>query len=222
MAATTANTAAITNTATTATTSAVTAHQTLAAAATAPPTTPPLDEGTVSRMRSLSGEQRVWRLIQAARQGAVWELRALLAVGADVGAMGGGGWTALHWTAWEGHVETARCLLEAGAPVDAWDGGLKRTPLFCAAQRGHAAVTQLLLSASADPNFKDVDGWTPLHFAAHGGSPEVAAALLEAGADQETRNDDGDTALDIARQCNRRRLIEMLSSGSQSKKLPLQ
>ncbi|XP_046983501.1 neurogenic locus notch homolog protein 4-like [Schistocerca americana] len=177
----TTSTTTTTTTRTTTTTTAATAtsasapRQTPAAAR---PTTPPPDEATVSQMRSLSAEERGRRLLQAAERGAVGELRALIAAGADVGARGGGGWTALHWTAARGGVEAARLLVGAGAAVDARSDG----------------------------------GWTPLHYAAANGRAEVAAALLVAGADRgATAGDGGQTALDLARQWNRRRLVEMLS-----------
>ncbi|XP_047100863.1 ankyrin repeat domain-containing protein 2B-like [Schistocerca piceifrons] len=126
---------------------------------------------------SLSAEERGRRLVQAAEVGAVGELRALIAAGADVGARGGGGWTALHCAAYRGDIEAVRLLVGAGAAVDARTEG----------------------------------GLTPLHYAAFNGRAEVAAALLDAGADRGATDGGGRTALDIARRCNERRLVEMLS-----------
>ncbi|XP_049769500.1 protein roadkill-like [Schistocerca cancellata] len=117
--------------ATTTTTTTANASRQIPAAA-ALPTSPPPGEATVSHMRSLSEEERGWRLVQAAERGAVGQLRALIAAGADVGARA----------------------------------------------NGHA---------------------------------EVVAALLDAGADRGATTGDGETALDIARQFNHRRLVEMLS-----------
>ncbi|XP_049770186.1 ankyrin repeat domain-containing protein 65-like [Schistocerca cancellata] len=128
---------------------------------------------------SPSAEERGRRLVQAAERGAVGELRALLAAGADVGVRDELGRTALHWAACRGDVEAARLLVGAGAAVDARD------------------------------DFR----WTPLHHATFCGQEEVAAALLAAGADRGATTGDGGgrTALDLARQYNRRRLVEMLS-----------
>ncbi|XP_047101226.1 FYVE zinc finger domain protein UPA1-like [Schistocerca piceifrons] len=178
---TTTTTSTTTTTRTTTTTTAATAtsasapRQTPAAAR---PTTPPPDEATVSQMRSLSAKERGRRLVQAAVEGAVGELRALIAAGADVEARGGWwGWTALHCAADRGDVEAARLLVGAGAAVDA----------------------------------RDDDGWTPLHMAALNGRAEVAAELLVAGADRGATTGGGETALDLAREWNHRRLVEMLS-----------
>ncbi|XP_047104807.1 ankyrin repeat domain-containing protein 23-like [Schistocerca piceifrons] len=174
-------TTSTTTTTRTATTTAATAtsasapHQTPAAAR---PTTPRPDEATVSQMRSLSAEERNRRLGQAVKLGAVGELRALIAAGADVEARDEWrGWTALHWAAHRGDVEAARLLVGAGAAVDA--------------RTDHGA--------------------TPLHWAALNGHAEVAAALLDAGADRGATTLGGETALDLARQYDRRRLVEMLS-----------
>ncbi|XP_049772732.1 poly [ADP-ribose] polymerase tankyrase-like [Schistocerca cancellata] len=80
-----------------------------------------------------------------------------------------------------------------------------------AAERGHAAVVRLLLSAASDPNARSQKGWTPLHFAAYCGRAEAAAALLEAGADRGVWTNDGRTPLDYAVLCNHRQLVQMLT-----------
>ncbi|XP_049945306.1 ankyrin-2-like [Schistocerca serialis cubense] len=188
-------TAAATTTTTAATTTS-TLCQTPAAAALS--TSPPLDEATVSRLRSLSADERDRRLIKVANQGSVGELRELLAAGADVGARSTAGFTALHYVAVRGDVKAARWLVKAGAALDA-RSNCQNMPLHLAALRGNAAVVQLLLTASADPNARASDGLTPLHCAALNGHAEAAAKLLEAGADRRARTDNGRTAVDFAR-----------------------
>ncbi|XP_046983059.1 ankyrin repeat domain-containing protein 65-like [Schistocerca americana] len=164
------------------------------------------------KIRRLSAKERCSRLIQVAEQGAVGELRVLLAEGADVEARGRvWGWTALHCAAHRGDVEVAWLLVEAGAGVDARDSWWQRTPLHVAAMRGGTAVARLLLRATADPNARDGRGWTPLHWAAANGHAEVAAVLLEARADKGATASDGRTALDLASDENERRLMELLS-----------
>ncbi|XP_046984217.1 26S proteasome non-ATPase regulatory subunit 10-like [Schistocerca americana] len=146
------------------TTTAGTTRQTPAAAA-ALPTTPAPDDATVSHLRSLSAEERGRRLVQAAEQGAVGELRALIAAGADVGARGGlWGFTALHWAARRGDVVVVWLLVGAGAAVDArTEGGW--TPLHVAAVNGRAEVAAELLVAGADRGATTRDGRTALDIA---------------------------------------------------------
>ncbi|XP_049944431.1 ankyrin-3-like [Schistocerca serialis cubense] len=117
-------------------------------AAAAPPTsaqhTPPPDDAAVSRFRSLSDAERGRRLREAAEEGAVEEVRALLAAGADVGARGGGGRTALHCAARSGHAAVVRLLLSAASdPNSRTQGGL--TPLHLAAYNGHTEAAAALL-----------------------------------------------------------------------------
>ncbi|XP_047101013.1 putative ankyrin-containing lipoprotein Lxx09580 [Schistocerca piceifrons] len=110
-------------------------------AAAARHTPPPPDDAAVSRLRSLSQQERGRRLIEAAKQGAVEQLRELLAAGADVGAREekwGTSCTALHLAAGRGHVAAASCLVGAGAEVDARSSVFQRTPLHWAAFNGHA------------------------------------------------------------------------------------
>ncbi|XP_046983444.1 poly [ADP-ribose] polymerase tankyrase-1-like isoform X1 [Schistocerca americana] len=157
---TTTTTRTTTTTAATAT-SASAPRQTPAAAR---PTTPPPDEATVSQMRSLSAGERDRRLVQAAEEGAVGELRALIAAGADVEARGGLGRTALHWAAGRGDVEAARLLVGAGAAVDARDDD-GWTPLHVAAYNGRAEVAAALLVAGADRGATTRGGQTALDLA---------------------------------------------------------
>ncbi|XP_047104608.1 ankyrin-1-like [Schistocerca piceifrons] len=134
-------------------------------AAAAPPTsarhTPPPDDAAVSRFRSLSGEERGRRLRKAAGEGAVEEVRLLLAAGADVGAGGGDGETALHRAARRGHAAVVRLLLSAASDPNARD--LQgETPLHVAALSGHAEAAAALLQAGANRGAADEAGDTPL------------------------------------------------------------
>ena len=60
-------------------------------------------------------------LIDAANRGDAAAVRQLLAAGADPAARGAHGETALHLAAVGGSVEIVRCLLDAGAGIDARD-----------------------------------------------------------------------------------------------------
>ncbi|XP_049833973.1 poly [ADP-ribose] polymerase tankyrase-1-like [Schistocerca gregaria] len=172
--------------------------------------TPPLFDVAVSYYRSLSEEERARRLREAATDGAVEKLRALLAAGADVGAGDDEMLTSLHCAAREGHVQAVKCLLDGGAQVDT-RSNLQNTPLHLAAWKGRVAVVRLLLASSADLNARNTFGKTPLHRAALHGRAEAAAALLYAGADRSVRDSDGKSPLELARQNNHQELIELLT-----------
>jgi len=54
------------------------------------------------------------------------------------------------------------------------------------------------IDGGADPNARQMMGYTALHAAAAHDNVEMAQALLEAGADPALRNDEGQTAADKA------------------------
>ena len=67
-----------------------------------------------------------------------------------------------------------------------------------ASSRLDEGTFKLLLSAGAEINVTNNDGWTALMKAAADNKPENLKLLLEAGADPNMRNDNGWTALGLA------------------------
>ena len=74
-----------------------------------------------------------------------------------------GGMTALHYAVREGHFETAKALLAAGADIDGRTGGDESTPLVVATVNGHYDLAAWLLEQGADPNLASEDGVAPLY-----------------------------------------------------------
>jgi ankyrin repeat protein len=77
---------------------------------------------------------------------------------------GGGGLTPLVFAAREGDLESAKLLIEAGAPINetteyGW------TPLLTAVNNRNYLLASYLLDNGADPNLANKGGWTPLYLA---------------------------------------------------------
>jgi ankyrin repeat protein len=118
-----------------------------------------------------------------------------------------GGMTALLHAAREGHLESARALLDGGADIDQVSGGDRTSPLLIASLNGQFDVALLLVERGANPDLAaSTDGATPLfavlqtHWAPKSNYPQQRAqdhqraehldvlwALLEAGANPNPR-----------------------------------
>jgi len=107
--------------------------------------------------------------------------------------------TVLHLSAYKGHLQVARYLLENGANVNAISSE-DLTPLHYAAQNGHRNLAELLLSKGASPNFGAGTSYrgTPLHAASTKGFPAVAQVLLAHNADVNATDGSGKTPLHAA------------------------
>ncbi len=121
-----------------------------------------------------------------------------------VGAQGG--LSALHHASREGHVESVRILLEAGANIDQPSAGDASTAMLLAAINGHFDLVLVLLDSGADPKLSSQAGTTPLYAVLNtqwapkarypqqrayeqqeAGYLQVMAALLTAGAEVNVR-----------------------------------
>jgi ankyrin repeat protein len=147
---------------------------------------------------------------EAAREGDVTRLRALVEKGGDVNAAGPDGSRALHWIVRLDDLETAKVLIGARADVSiATAYGVR--PLHLAAANGSAGMVRLLLDAGAEPNVSDGAGETVLMTAARSGSADAVKALLDRGAVTDARDAEfGQTALMFAVRANDLAIVRAL------------
>src|SRR5580765_5339691 len=98
----------------------------------------------------------------------------------------------------KGDATALRTLLKSGADVNASEpDGM--TALHWAAERGDAALADMLLVAGASPSaVTRIGGYTPLHIAAETGSGPVVRALLKKGANAKSADSSGATPLHLA------------------------
>lgn len=143
-------------------------------------------------------QYRTIRLIEAAMEGRVEEVRALLAQQAPVNRKGlvavdgsEGYRTPLTGAVEAGHLEVVELLLAAGADpeLELWGN----SPLGFAARKGHLEVLGTLLAAGAKPSDSD-----PLTYACLADDIAAVRLLLDRGADVGARAKDGRTALAAA------------------------
>jgi ankyrin repeat protein len=153
-------------------------------------------------------------LIHAVADGAdVGVIRAILAAGSDVSAVGPLGRTALIWAASEeSNLEVVKALLEAGADVNANDGEALSVAAW---EHSLPEMIELLLAAGADVHAgEDDNGQTPLAYAAMTASdPHVIRMLLDAGSNVHVRYEGGYTVLMLAAGDNRNpEIVRMLAN----------
>lgn len=105
-------------------------------------------------------------------------VRVLLNKGTPVDIEDAAGYTALHYAARNGHRKICQELLSNGANVNAVTRSGKATPLHRAVTQNHIHIVELLLTANADVNLQDSDGFTPLHRAIMSDCPVIAKLLI--------------------------------------------
>lgn len=127
----------------------------------------------------------------------------------DVNAESKAGFSPLHLSAQEGHVEMSKLLLELKSDVNLQSkNGL--TPLHLCAQEDKVNVAKVLVENNANINATTKTGFTPLHIACHYGQLNMVRYLLEKGADVDVQTSSGYTALHQAAQQGHTVVITLL------------
>jgi ankyrin repeat protein len=111
----------------------------------------------------------------------------------------------------KGDRDAVRALLKQGADVSAAKGD-GMTALHFAAERGDAAMTEMLVYAGANvAAVTRIGHYTPLHVASRAGNPAVVQALLKAGANVSARTTtSGVTPLHLAAASGSAAVVELL------------
>jgi ankyrin repeat protein len=92
----------------------------------------------------------------------------------------------------------ARLLKSPGIDINKQGPSDGCTALFCAAEKGHVEIVQILLEAGADFNISSKKIQTPLYIACKNGHTNIIKLLIQKGAHLNTQSDDGSTALHVA------------------------
>ena len=149
---------------------------------------PPRDSYRGDR-RSVSRESVTTQLHEAAWLGRAETVQALISAAAadpnsySIRRYGG---TALHKAARQGHVDTVRVLLSAGADPNVRSTHLHGgTPLHLATWSGDPESIRVLIAGGADPNTRDEYGRTPAEWATRRGEHQLAELIAEAEGQQQ-------------------------------------
>ena len=106
--------------------------------------------------------------------------KLLIATGGDVNAKDGGGYTPLHWAAYNNAARAAQLLLENGAKIIPSASVYGYTPLHYAVGWRFPEVAKVLLDYGADVEARPTAGWytgmTPLILAINAAYPSNSAA----------------------------------------------
>ena len=129
-----------------------------------------------TKLTQIQQEELNNKLINAATNGDIKNVRELIESGANVDAKDDWRFTALHWAAWYGKVDIARVLIENGVHVDATnnDGW---TALHWAAWYEYVDVAKVLIENRINVNVKNKNNETAAEIALRWGYHQIAELI---------------------------------------------
>ncbi len=153
-------------------------------------------------------------LHEAAAIGNARRLKTILGQSrARVNAPNPEGFTPLGLSAFFGHLDALKVLLENGADVNVTaPSRFANTALDAAVAGDHPDIVRTLLAARADPNIRSEGTYTPLHKAAAHGSLEIVRMLLDSGADPKAVREGGLKPIDDAREKGHSAVVDLLKT----------
>ncbi len=120
-------------------------------------------------------------VVDAAKEGDILAVRALIAKRANVNEPARDGSTPLLWAVYHSNLEMTRALIAAGAAINVQNRyGI--SPLLQASRTADTPIIQALLDAGADLARANNDGETPLMAASRAGRIDAVRLLLARGA----------------------------------------
>ena len=154
-------------------------------------------------------------IFEAAATGKINNVIRLLARNPSlVNAYSEDGFQPLGLACFFGHFDVAEYLVKAGASLNSKSGNrLKAAPIQSATAARHHKIVRMLLEHGADPNIRELGGYTPLHAAAQNGDEEMIRVLLFGGADLSLASNNGKTALDLAMDAGHEKASLLLGEG---------
>jgi len=169
-------------------------------------------ESTLKRLKKSEPEPSLnEQLMQAAENGSLEQIKALLTKGAEVNAKDNLGRTALMEAGGKGNLEIVKLLIDNGADANAKDEN-GRTVLMEAARSGKLRILEFPIDKVLKVNAKTKDVPTVVMAAEWGRNLEVVRLLIDKGADVHAKAKNGDTALKMAQNKGNTRIAKLLKA----------
>ncbi|XP_057302903.1 ankyrin-1-like [Hydractinia symbiolongicarpus] len=157
---------------------------------------------------------RATLLMRAASYNKPSVAKALIDAGSDVNASRYDLWTPFHISAFHGHQDALKVLINHDVTCINTVNHRRKTPLHYACDNGHVGCVQLLLSIPGiDVNVKTMDNDTPLHVASRNGSYQCVRLLLSTPhTDLNARRSSSETPLHFASSYGNIECVKLLLS----------